>query len=112
MKYTIYRATTPVHTFKLPENANSYDEIQVAYKQTAQSGDINLVKHYENETLPSGMIFDGKNVIVTLTQAETKLFNKGNLTVHLRVRTSDGHVYPTKKWTVSVEQSNNEDILE
>ena len=113
MKYEMYRATTPIHSFTLPENADSYDEIQIAYKQTAvKKPAVNLVKHYQDNTLPSGMTFDGKTVIITLTQEETKLFSKGNLIVHLRVLTTDSHVWATKKWTISVEESNNEDILE
>ena len=112
-KYTMYRATTPIHTFRLPENADTYAEIQVAYKQTAaKKPAVNLVKHYQNDILPSGMVLDGKTAVITLTQEETKLFSKGKMLVHLRVRTTDSHVWATQKWSVTVEESNNEDILE
>jgi len=112
-KYVMYRATTPIHTFVLPLNADSYAEIQIAYKQApVKKPAVNLVKHYQDATLPSGMVLDGKKAVVTLTQEETKMFSKGNMTVHLRVRTTDSHVWATQKWSITVEESNNEDILE
>ena len=111
-QYIMYRATTPIHTFVLPLNADSYAEIQIAYKQTlTKKPAVNLVKHYQDATLPSGMVLDGKKAVVTLTQQETLMFSKGSLSVHLRVRTEDSHVWATQKWSVKVEESNNEDIL-
>lgn len=103
----MYRATTPEHTFTLPENANSYEQIQIAYRQ----GGTSLVKHYKDNTLPDGMTFDGKKVKVVLTQEESKLFGAGSVAIHVRVLTSGGKVYGSQKWTEKVESSNNEDIL-
>lgn len=104
----MYRVTTPTHTFKLPIETNTCSEILVSYKQT----DVCLDKHYENGTLPSGMTLDGKNVIIILTQEETKQFAEGRVKVQIRVLTNAGAVMASQIFTLSVADVINEEVLQ
>ena len=103
----MYRVTTPTHTFTLPSDTSNYSEIQVAYKQ----GQNLLVKHYQDATLPEGMTLDGQNVIITLSQEETKSFSKGSASVQVRVLTSGGEAMASQVFTISVRDVITEDVL-
>ena len=103
----MYRATTPTHTFTLPENASTYDVIQVAYRQKG----VSLVKQYEDNTAPSGMELDGKNVIITLTQEETKAFRSGVVEAQVRVLTSQGGAFASQIFNISIRDVINEEVL-
>ena len=103
----MYRATTPTHTFTLPQNANTYNVIQVAYRQKK----VSLVKQYEDGTLPDGMTFDGKNVIITLTQEETKAFKSGVVEAQVRVLTSQGGAFASQIFNISIHDVINEEVL-
>lgn len=103
----MYRLTTPEHTFTLPENASNYDVIQITYKQ----GQLKLVKQKDETSTSEGMTINGKNVVVALTQAETKKFKKGTATVQLRALSTLGKAYASSMFTFTVEEVNNEDIL-
>ena len=104
----MFRATTPTHTFTLEINTSTCSEVLCTYKQD----DVVLNKHYENETLPSGMTFDGKKVIIKLTQEETLMFEEGKTAyVQLRVMTTSGDVLATKKFEVVVNEVLNDEVL-
>lgn len=104
----MYRVTTPTHTFVLPALASSYKEVQITYTQS----NAFLVKHYQNETLPSGMTFEGNKVIIRLTQEETKRFSaRKPAQVQVRVLTSDDDVYASKIFNVTIERVLNEEVL-
>lgn len=103
----MYRATTPTHTYTLPEDTSSYSEIQVTYKQ----GSRTIVKHYKDGVTPSGMTLSGNNVIIVLTQQETAQFDKGPASSHVRVLTTGGKVYASNKFNLQVQETNNEEIL-
>ena len=103
----MYRATTSPHTFTLPQNANTYDVIQVAYRQKK----VNFVKQYEDGTLPEGMTFDGKNVVITLTQEETKAFKAGVCEAQVRVLTSGGNAFASQIFNISIHDVINEEVL-
>ena len=104
----MYRATTPTTTFTLEVEASSLSQVLVTFAQD----DVKLNKHYRNGTLPDGMTFDDKKVIVKLTQEETLLFDEGKQTyAQLRAKTSSGDVVETKKFNVVVHSSLNEEIL-
>ena len=108
----MYRVTTPTHIYTLPENANSYAEIQVTYRQKINGHKVKIVKHYQDETTPDGMSFDGKNVIARLTQEETKQFGAEEPAhAQLRVLTSGGDSYTSQIFDIAVEQVLNEEIL-
>lgn len=104
----MYRVTTPTHTFTLPDNTSSYDEIQVTYKQN----NVVLTKHYQDEVLPSGMTLNGKNVIIRLTQEETKAFNpRMAVLAQVRVLTGSGDAYASEIFSIDVKDVLNEEIL-
>ena len=103
----MYRVTTSTCTFTLPDNTSSYSIIQVAFRQE----NITLVKQYENATCPDGMELDGKDVIITLTQAETKAFREGIIQAQVRVLTNDNKAFASQMFNVSVDEVINEVIL-
>ena len=104
----MYRVTTAIHTFTLPEQAASYAEIQITYKQ----GATRIIKHAENGVLPSGMTFDDKDVIIKLTQDETKTFaaNKA-VDVQVRVLTTGGDAYASRIFKVKINDVLNDEVL-
>ena len=104
----MYRATTAIHTFTLPEQAASYAEIHITYKQ----GNAQIIKHAENGVLPSGMTFDDKDVIIRLTQDETKTFapNKA-VDVQVRVLTTGGDAYASRIFKVKVNDVLCDEVL-
>ena len=103
----MYRVTTPTHTFTLPIDTSECAAIQVTYKQ----GKTTLIKEYKDGTLPSGMTLDEKDVVINLTQAETKGFSVGTVDVQVRALTNGGRAYASQHFNVSVNRVNNEDIL-
>ena len=104
----MYRVTTPYLTFTLPIQTSTCKEVLVTIKQNATV----LTKHYEDETMPDGMSFDGKKVIVRLAQEETKAFNpKAQALTQVRVLTNADDAYASQMFSVSVSDVLNEEIL-
>lgn len=105
----MYRVTTPTHVFSLPIDTSECAEIQVTYKQ----GSVILLKHYQDGTLPSGMTLDGNNVRVRLTQEETKQFDSKQAAVaQVRVLTTANDALASSKFSITIKDVLNEDILE
>ena len=104
----MYRVTTPTHTFTLPIQTSSCKEIQVTYKQK----NAELVFHYQDGIMPSGMTLDGKNVIVRLTQEQTKAFNSSRMVAtQVRVLTTGNDAYASQVFNVSVNKVLNDEVL-
>ena len=104
----IYRVTTPTDTFTLPIETNTCSVIQVTYTQA----NVKIVKEYKNGTVPAGMTLDGKNVIVRLTQAETKSFIANEFTnVQVRVLNNNGDAFASKVFKTFIGEVLNEEIL-
>lgn len=104
----MYRVTTPTHTFTLPIQTSSCAEVQVTYKQNATS----LIFHYQDGTLPDGMTFDGKKVIIRLTQEQTRAFNPRIQTLtQVRVLTNGGDAYASQIFSITVNDVLNEEVL-
>lgn len=103
----MYRVTTPTHTFTLPIETSSCKEIQITYRQRSTE----LVKHYQDSTLPSGMTLDGKNVIIRLTQEETKAFQAKPAEVQVRVLTTGEDAYASQVFKIWIDEVLNEEIL-
>ena len=104
----MYRVTTPTHTYTLPMDTSTLAEIQVTYKQ----GDVSLVKHYQDGALPEGMTLDGPDVVIDLTQEETKAFAAPMpVRSQVRVLTASGKSYASQVFTVSVSEVLNEEVL-
>lgn len=105
----MYRATTPTFTFTLPSDTSAYEDIQVTFIQ----GETSLVKEYADGVLPSGMVFDGCDVNIRFTQAETLMFNAGKgIKAQIRVKDENGNVMASDIYSVSVKSSLNEGIIE
>lgn len=103
----MYRATTPLHTFTLPMNADECRQIQVIYRQ----GAVKLIKDYKDHSMPSGMSFDGKNVLIKLTQEESLMFKPDFVDVQVRVMTEAEDVYASQKFKLRVDSSLSEEVL-
>ena len=103
----MYRVTTPTHTFGLPADTSGYSVILVTYSQ----GRHVINKEYANNTTPSGMVLDGTDVLITLTQAETKELEQGTVQVQVRALSNGGKSYASQIWNVDVDPVLNEDIL-
>ena len=104
----MYRATTPTHTFTLPIETSSCDVILVTYNQDKTK----LVKRYQDGTASSGMHLDGKKIVIVLTQEETLKFLEGFAGVQVRLLLNDGTVRASKKFSIRVEEVNNEEVLQ
>ena len=103
----MYRVTTPTHTFKLPIDTSEFAEIQITYKQ----GNVSLIKHYQDGTLPSGMSLNEKYVVILLTQEETKQFKIGPVKVQVRALTNSGRAFASQMFKVNADEVLNEEIL-
>ena len=103
----MHRITTPIHTYILPIQTSECDEIEVTYKQKC------LIKTFLYDgTLPDGMTLDGKNVIIKLTQEQTKALKSAyDLTSQVRVRTNDGNVLASQIFDIKVDEVLSEEIL-
>lgn len=109
----MYRATTPTHTFTLPEQAASYAEIHITYRQgTDEEVTAEVVKHAQDGTIPPGMSFDDKKVIISLTQEETKQFKADDFaSVQVRVLTSGGYAYASRIFKIKINDVLNDEVL-
>ena len=104
----MYRVTTPTHTFTLPIETSSCKEILVTYVQ----GNNRLEKHYQDGTLPDGMTLLNKDVIIRLTQEETKaLTPTSTVEAQLRVLTNDDDAYASQIFKVWVNDVLNDEVL-
>ena len=112
----MYRVTTPTHTFTLPIETSTCKEIQITYQQYEDPvlgiEEVELIKHYQNDVLPSGMTLDGKKVYIRLTQQETKSFAPDNpVATQVRVLTTEDNAYASQMFYVNVNDVLNEEIL-
>ena len=106
-RWVLYKSRS-TDNYALPETAASYAEIQITYRQNSSS----LIKHYQNGTLPPGMSFDDKNVIVRLTQDETKKFMPAvPVSVQVRVLTNGGDAYASDVFKCSIKDVLNDEVL-
>lgn len=103
----MYRATTPTHTFTLPMDTSNCLEILVTYKQ----GNVQLDKHYQDNIIPDGMTLDGADVSVRLTQQETLMFKRDEVSAQVRVLTTQNQAMASQKFKIRVHDVLNEDIL-
>ena len=104
----MYRVTTPTHTFTLPIDTSTCSEILVSYRQ----GNKKIDKHYENGQTPPGMTLDDENVIIHLTQEETKQFKANDFAkAQVRVLTNAGDAFASQLFSVMIGDVLNEEIL-
>lgn len=104
----MFRGTTPTHTFTLPEQASSYAEIHITYKQCGAK----VIKHAQDGVIPTGMSFNGKDVIIRLEQEETKIFNAGDfVSVQVRVLTAGGDSFASQIFKCRIDDVLNDEVL-
>lgn len=104
----MYRATTPTHTFTLPIETSTCKEILVTYIQ----GQNKIEKHYQDGTLPEGMTLVNKDVMIRLTQEETKAFApEERIEAQVRVLTNDDDAYASQIFKVWVNNVLNDEVL-
>lgn len=102
-----YRATTEPFTYTLPEDADSYNVIRIAFAQNEEL----LVKEYAYGSADPGMELDGKDVIVTLTQEETKMFKPGFAYTQVRALTSEDEAPASKEFRIIVRRILDDEIM-
>lgn len=79
----MYKATTPTHTFTLPFNVTLISKLLLTYKQD------NVVINFDEDDVT----MSNKQVVVTLTQEQTKMFVPGlNVQVQMRIKTTSDSV--------------------
>ena len=111
----MFRATTPLHTFIFPEDAETaYDEILITY---SQNGAIVMEKTkedltFETETEGSSEVYLAS---FRLTQEEANLFttkSAGSIAmVQVRVMDTNGHVYASEQKRVTVQEVLDDQVL-
>lgn len=104
---SFYRVTTPHHTFKLPLDTSECEVIRVTYKQGCKK----LLKTYEDGVASPGMTLDEEYVVISLTQEETKQFEKGAVDVQLRALDNSGKAHASDHYKVGVGEVNDEEIM-
>ena len=88
------RGTTPTHTFNLPEDFTTLEELKIVY---AQSGKEILTK-YKQDCAPRGT-----SVSVTLTQEETLKFSACSpCQIQLRALTATGQALASEIMEIKV----------
>lgn len=103
----MYRATTETHTFVLPIQTSTCDEILLTYRQ----GGVILDKHYENGVLPDGMFLYGNRVYQSLTQEETDMFSEGFVDAQIRVLTNEGEAHASQIFKIYINKVLNDVVL-
>lgn len=79
----MWRGTTPVHRFTLPEgmSGNDFEVLYITYSQNS---------HTVLEKEKAQLLFDGNEVIVHLSQEDTLCFDPGPVKIQLRAKLPDG----------------------
>lgn len=97
------RASTPKHTFTLPFETDQIKSLLLSY---AQNDKELLSKRKEDCSL------NGKEVVVRLTQEETKLFYEDlPVEIQMRVLTVAGDSIPSKVYEIPCEKVLNDEVL-
>ena len=106
------RATTPTHTFLFKDlDPSSFKVLNIYY---AQQGKELLLKTkddctFDNTETDDGIIYEAQ---VTLSQAETKLFNaRHDVEVQLRILTYDDKALATCKYKLPIHDVINDEEL-
>lgn len=94
--------STERHTLTFPIDLENVEGVKITY---TQNEDIVIVKEKDDVTI------NGKKIIVTLSEAETKLFEP-EIPVEIQAKIKrDGQVIPTQIKRVAVKRMLNTDIF-
>jgi len=97
------QGTTPTHEFALPFDVSAIAEVMIIYAQ-------NDVQLFTKET--ADCTLEGRTVSVTLTQAETFMFEQhNNVQIQLRVLTTAGEAFASDVYSASVGRCLNEEVI-
>lgn len=97
------RGTTPKHTFTIPFDTSTIDDVRIIY---AQGDEQKFVKELADCTL------DGNTISVTLTQEQTFLFTDDKLVqIQLRVKTNTGEILSSDVLVVFVGKCLDTEVM-
>lgn len=96
----MYRVTTVIDRYTLPVDTSNYQVIRVTYSQPPN---VKIIKTYQHGELSDGMQLDGRKVIITLTQEETKKFKSGYALSQVRALTNDGKAKTSKTFRLPID---------
>ena len=97
------RVTTPTHFFRSPIPVEDLKDVLLTYQQ---NGDIVLEKHLEDMTA-EGCLFH-----VKLTQEETKRFEKGMVSIQIRLLTVADDAIASEEAMFSVKDVINDVVMQ
>lgn len=100
------RATTPTHTFVIPEAVavSSLEKVLLTY---SQNGATVLEKTLSDLAIDS----ENNSLNYQLTQNETNLFAPGNALIQLRVKTNTGAVLESQMIWFPVKPALNSEVI-
>lgn len=100
------RATTPTHTFVIPEAVavSSLEKVLLTY---SQNGVTVLEKTLSDLAIDS----DKNSLYYELTQNETNLFAPGKALIQLRVKTNTGAVLESQMLCMPVKPALNSEVI-
>lgn len=97
------RGTTPTHTFTIPVDETMIKRIKIIYSQNNETV-------FEKEL--EDCSFDNDNVVVTLTQEETFMFDHGvPVKLQMRILTTGGNSLASNIRLVGVEELLDDEVL-
>lgn len=98
------RSTTPTHIFTLPFSVDSINEIWITYSQANKI----ITERRKTDIEISGE----NNIVVTLTQQETRLFDDNvPADIQIKVLTHFGEVLASQIQRVSVDEILNDEVM-
>lgn len=100
------RATTPTHTFTLPEVV-AVSSLEKALLTYSQNGTTVLEKTLSDLAIDS----DENSLYYELTQNETNLFAPGKALIQLRIKTNTGAVLESQMLYMTVKPALNSEVI-
>lgn len=100
------RATTPTHTFSLPEDVPA-DSLGKALLTYSQNGKTILEKNLSDLNIDS----ENNALYYELTQAETNLFAPGKALFQLRAKTNSGAVLESQMIWLTIKPALNSEAM-
>lgn len=100
------RATTPTHTFTLPEEVSvtSLSKVVLTYNQDATTV---LEKGLSDVIIDS----DANTISYKLTQDETNLFAPGKALIQVRVKNISGAVFESQMIWLTIKPALNSEVI-
>lgn len=102
MAQIIQQGSTPIHKFTTPYKKDSVELAVVTY---SQNGRIVLEKIED-------VIIDDYSILTELTQQDTLSFDeKGDVKMQIKVKSTDGKVFPSHFVYASVKEVLNKEVI-